>query len=242
MAYRFQPLKKEPAYLKVYQAIEESILSGQLDEGATLPTETDLTEQLGVTRATVREGLRLLEQRDLIERGPAKRFYVKRPDASDIAAATSKGFALGGITFREVWEALHTMYPQAARLAADRLEAADITALEDTHARLLASDASDSEVTVDLAVEFFQRLARALDNRVLLAMLQSLNLMIGVSLRNVIEGTPDPHSRIVSAQKRIIAALKARDEKEAGEWMARHVDDLRRGYEIASVDLDTPVV
>ncbi|MEO1027693.1 MAG: FCD domain-containing protein [Pseudomonadota bacterium] len=242
MSVTFQPLKKEPAYLKVYQAIEEKILSGQMDEGAVLPTETDLCAQLGVTRATVREGLRLLEQVDLIERGAAKRFYVKRPDASDIAATTSKGFALGGITFREVWEALRAMYPEAARMAAERLTTSDIAALEDTHERLKVSDPEASDATVDLAVEFFQRLARGLNNRVLLAMLQSLNMMIGVSLRNVIAGTPDPQNRIILAQAEIISALKNRDADKASRWLARHVDDLRRGYEIAGVDLDVAVV
>lgn len=242
MSVTFQPLKKEPAYLKVYQAIEEKILSGQMDEGAVLPTETDLCAQLGVTRATVREGLRLLEQVDLIERGAAKRFYVKRPDASDIAATTSKGFALGGITFREVWEALRAMYPEAARMAAERLTTSDIAALEDTHERLKVSDPEASDATVDLAVEFFQRLARGLNNRVLLAMLQSLNMMIGVSLRNVIAGTPDPQTRIILAQAEIISALKNRDADKASRWLARHVDDLRRGYEIAGVDLDVAVV
>lgn len=242
MAHTFRPLKREPAYQKVYTAIEETILSGALEVGATLPTETELTEQLGVTRATVREGLRLLEQRDLIERGAAKRFYVKRPDASDIAATTSKSLALGGITFREVWEALRAMHPPAAALAAGRISEGALDALTACHEELKQTPSDASDATVDLAVEFFQQLARSLDNRVLLAMLQSLNLLIGVSLRKVIAANPDPQGRILAAQAEIIAALKAGDEKAASEWLGRHVDDLRRGYEVAGVDLDQSVI
>lgn len=242
MTHKFEPLKKQPAYLQVYNAVEADILSGKLSEGAVLQTEAQLCEQFGVTRATVREGLRLLEQADLVQRGAAKRFYVKRPDASDIASATSKGLALGGATFREVWEALSAMYPQAARLAALRLDEADTEALRAIHRKLKDASETDGAMTVELAVEFFQCIAGGLDNRVLLAMLQSLNLMIGASLKKVIRKTPHARARILEAQSRIVAAIEARDEKEAARWIAKHIDDLKRGYAIAEMDLDKNVL
>ena len=86
----FQPIERAPAYMKVFRAIEEKISDGALKDGAHLPTEAELCAQFGVTRSTVREGLRLLEQTGLIVRGPAKKFFIKRPAASDIAAAASK--------------------------------------------------------------------------------------------------------------------------------------------------------
>ena len=48
MAHKFEPLKKEPAYLKVYKAVEAEILSGTLREGAVLQTEAELCEQFGI--------------------------------------------------------------------------------------------------------------------------------------------------------------------------------------------------
>ncbi|WP_419572449.1 GntR family transcriptional regulator, partial [Rheinheimera sp.] len=71
-----------------------------------MPIEAELCEQFQVTRSTVREGLRLLEQSGLIARGSHKKFIVKRPNASDVAVAASRSLALGGVTFNEVWETL----------------------------------------------------------------------------------------------------------------------------------------
>ena len=242
MTHKFSPLKKEPAYLKVYNAVEGEILAGALSEGAPLPTEAELCEQFGVTRATVREGLRLLEQADLVRRGAAKRFYVRRPDVLDVAASTSKSLALGGVTFREVWETLQTMYPQAARLAAKRLTKTDIKNMRAAHERFQLAKTCDASEIVENAVEFFQQIAGALDNRVMLAMLQSLNMMIGASLSRVISRTPKARERILKAQAQILDALEAKDEEEAAHWIAKHIDDLKRGYAVAKVDLDNSIL
>lgn len=238
----FEPIERAPAYLRVYRAIEEKISSGALKDGAHLPTEAALCAQFGVTRSTVREGLRLLEQTGLIVRGPAKKFFIKRPVASDIAAAASKSFALGGVTFSEVFDALATMYPQAARLAAKRLTKADIAEITKVGEALKAVRDSDHEATVAGAVEFFQLIAKGLDNRVMLAMLQSLNLMIGESLRQVISRAPKAKNRILSAQGKLVEAFERRDADLAADWMAKHIADLKRGYDVAKVDMDAAIL
>jgi len=242
MTRAFQPIERAPAYLKVFRAIEEKISDGSLKDGAHLPTEGELCAQFGVTRSTVREGLRLLEQTGLIVRGPAKKFFIKRPAAADIAAAASKSFALGGVTFSEVFDALATLYPEAARLAAKRLTKADIAEMKKAGDALKSAREGDHEATVAGAVEFFQLIAKGLDNRVMLAMLQSLNLMIGESLRQVIAKAPRAKDRILNAQKKLIEAFEARNPDLAADWMAKHVADLKRGYDVAKVDLDAAIL
>jgi DNA-binding FadR family transcriptional regulator len=241
MTKAFKPLEREPAYLKVFRAIEARIADGTLEDGAHLPTEAELCEQFGVTRSTVREGLRLLEQTGLVQRA-GKKIIIKRPNSADIAAAASKSFAHGGVTFSEVWDALATLYPEAARLAAMRLSGDDIAELEKVRAGLEAARADDYEATVAAAVEFFQHIACGLDNRIMLAMLQSLNMMIGESLRQVIAGAPKAKDRIVNAQKKLLEAFEARDAELAANWMAKHIADLKRGYEVAKVDMDAAIL
>jgi DNA-binding FadR family transcriptional regulator len=240
MRHTFKPLSREPVYLKVANAIEADILSGALPEGALLPTEGELCAQFAVTRSSVREGIRLLEQSGLVERGAAKRLVIRSPKMSEIAAAASRGLARGGATFREAWEALQTFYPQAARLAASRLDKATLAKLRGISETL--DGQGDADSTLKAAVEFFQHLAAGLDNRIMLAMLQSLNMMIGASLAQVIDETPKARSRIRAAQKEIIAALEARDGDKAAEWMAKHIDDLMRGYKVAKVDFDARIL
>ncbi len=238
----FKPLTREPAYLKVCRAIEEKIVSGDLADGASLPTEAELCDQFAVTRSTVREGIRMLEQTGLIIRGPAKRLFVRRPGAHDVAAAASRGLFLGGSTFREVWESLTTIYPPSARLAAQRLDRTTIDKLHAINAELAGRSDRDTQAVVIGAVEFFHEIASGLNNRVMLAMLDSLNMTIEASLRRVIEKAPNARPRIVEAQQHIIAALEAKDGAETEKWMRRHTDDIARGCKVAGLDLDAPVV
>ncbi|MEM6534233.1 MAG: GntR family transcriptional regulator [Pseudomonadota bacterium] len=241
MGHNFKPVSREPLYVKVYQAIEADILSGVLEEGAFLPTEGELCEQLGVTRSSVREGIRSLEQAGLVTRGAAKRLVVQRPQTQDVAAAASRGWTLGGVTFDEVWEVLATLYPHAAGLAASRSSKAGVDELFEIRNRLASYDKSEHDKIVQSSVAYFQCLTGQLNNRVLVTVLQSLNMMIGASLRRVIAATPQAQKRIARAQLEITEAISQRDAPTAQRWMAKHIDDLKRGYSVARVDMSAEI-
>src|SRR3546814_10129471 len=82
---RFPKLKRVPAYRVVAEALVEEVLQRRLPPGSQLPSETDLAEQFGVNRSTVRESVRLLEEAGLVQRRPQKRLVITRPstDAGD---------------------------------------------------------------------------------------------------------------------------------------------------------------
>lgn len=237
----FQPVKREPVYLKVARAIEAEIVSGALKPGAVLPTEAELCAQFEVTRSSVREGIRSLEQSGLIARGAAKRLIVAQPDAGDIAKAASRSLALSGATFGEVWEALATFYPEAARLASTKFGDRELEELNAAHERFCALELSDREGIVAEAAEFFHVIARLIDNQVMLALLDALNQMIAASLALVIDQTPNAVARIKTAQIELISAIGAHNGDEAARWMAKHIDDLKRGYSVAGRSLDARI-
>ena len=241
-AGKFTPLDREPAYMKVYRAIEQNIVDGVLADGEALPIEADLCQQFQVTRSTVREGLRLLQQSGLIVRGARKKLVVRRPSSTDVALAASRSLALGGVTFNEVWDALSNYYPLAVTLAAERLTDAHIEQLAAVRAEMAAAEPGDHDTTVACAEEFFHAIARGLDNKVMLAMLVSLNMMIGESLRQVIRDAPNARSRILTAQQHIIDGFRRRDGAFASQWMSRHIADLKRGYQVADVDMNQPIL
>lgn len=236
--YRAAPIARAPAYRQVADAIEADILAGRLQPGDALPTEGDMAEQFGVTRSTVREGVRMLEQTGMIERGGSKRLVVARPKAADMAQAASRGLAVAGVTFGEVWEVLVVNFPQAAKLAAGRMDAEAIAALGAVTTELERVKDKQHDKIVALAMAYLDGLARGVENRFMYMVLASLNNLIGASLAQVIAGAPDARARIIAAQKEITAALAAGDAKSAKTWMRKHIDDLKRGYDIAGVALD----
>src|SRR6185295_13219491 len=103
----FDPVEREPAYLRVSSAIESKILSRTLRGGDVLPAETDLAQQFRVHRSTVREALRQLESAGLVTRPPgAKRMIVSRPHAAKVSSGMRHALVLHDVTFVDVWEAM----------------------------------------------------------------------------------------------------------------------------------------
>ncbi len=236
---RFPPLKRRLAYAQVFEAIEAEILSGRLNDGDPIPTEMELCAQFDVQRSTVREGIRLLEQSGLVRRANGKRLSVARPKTDEAAASTSRGLERHGVRFVDIWEAISTIQPETARLAAQKIKLTDIDRLEQITSQLMtAEDAAD---VVEFGVEYLQAIAIMTRNRVIAVVLSSLNSLAKSSLQQVIHDLPDARERMIEAQHQITKALKVSDGKIAAMWMARHVDDLRRGYEVAGVDLSSEI-
>jgi GntR family transcriptional repressor for pyruvate dehydrogenase complex len=241
VSVEFAPLLNEPAYRKVAAAIGERILSRALREGERLPPEIELARQFGVNRGTVREALRELESRGLLERRPgSKLMCVSRPHHAAVAQGVSEALLLHDVTVRNVWEALTILEPPIAQAAARARTEEDLACVE-AAAQAFAAAREDTEQAVQCSAEMFRCLARATHNPVLGLAQEPLLQLLEPSLRVMIDKVPQARSRITTAHRRLLEALEARDEDGAHEWMARHIRDFRKGYEVAGIDLGLQV-
>src|SRR5690606_30327977 len=76
-----------PAFRAVARVLERRILAGELPVGESLPSELSLADHFGVSRSTVREAIRVLEQRGLIRREKGRnRLRITAPQAKEISA------------------------------------------------------------------------------------------------------------------------------------------------------------
>ena len=66
--------------------------------------------------------------------------------------------------------------------------------------------------------------------------------LIEASLGRVIDVAPQAQGRILKAQRNIIRAMTERNGEDASLWMARHIEDLKRGYEAAQIDLSERIL
>ncbi len=237
----FEPLGYAPAYLRVSEVIRARILRRELPEGELLPTETELARQFEVNRSTVREALRKLESNGLLgRRRGGKRLYVTRPTRETIGGGLSQAFALHRARVVDVWEALQAVQPGIAAAAAERRSPKALAHLEATTRRFAARQGERERAVGDVA-GFFDALGEASANPVFTLLNEPLLRLLKPSLAVIIDRVPQARSRIESAQKEIVAAVKARNPKSAAEWMTRHVRDFRRGYEVAEIPLSTEV-
>ncbi len=237
MSVEFAPLTIEPAYRKVAAAIGERILARTLPEGQRLPSETELARQFGVNRSTVREALRELESRGLVQRRPgSKLMSVSRPHQAAVAAGVSHALLLHDVTVRDVWEALTILEPPLAEAAARSRSAADLGCIA-AAADACGARRAPAAQAVHSCAEFFRCVGRATHNPVLALAQEPLLQLLEPSLGVMIDKVPQARTRIATAQRRLVEAFEARDARAAHDWMARHIRDFSRGYQLAGIDL-----
>jgi DNA-binding FadR family transcriptional regulator len=233
-------IRTVPSYQEVFNVIEAEILARRLQPGDLIPTETELAETLGVNRSTVREGIRLLEQTGLVRREAGRRLYVSIPKHVELAERMSRAMALQQISFREYWEVQMVLEPLSASLAASRVGAATLAALE---ANVLATEAAQraGETLVELDVEFHALIAEAGGNRALTLAREPIGLLVYPTVAPMMRRLKQAGPRLAAAHRAIFAAIRDRDGRTAETWMRRHIVDFRRGYELASLDMEKPV-
>jgi GntR family transcriptional repressor for pyruvate dehydrogenase complex len=239
-AAEFEPIRLEPAYRKVAAALLERITNRSINAGDRLPPEMELARQFGVHRGTVREALRELETNGVLkrERG-SKLMMVTRPARDTVAAGVSRALALHDVSYHDVWEALTALEPPIAAAAARSRDARDLARLDNIVARL--DEEPDTDATVALAAEFFRAVGEATHNGVFMLAHEPLVELLVPSLGAMIDKVPQARRRIAEAQRRLAAAIRERNASQSQDWMAKHIRDFRRGFEIAGIALERRV-
>lgn len=256
MTIEFSAVAFSPSYRRVADAIAARIIDRSLNDGDPLPTETALALQLGVHRSTLREALRDLESRGLVQRRRgSKRLIVARPDTHTVAERISDALALQDVTIAELWETLMIIEPPAAELAARQRRPAQLSALHAAAARfaegqreaaetLETSGTSRAASTPDAAgsaADFLRAVVAVSGNRALALANEPAIQLLQSSLQLMIDRVPQARARIATAHRRLLAAIESADAATARDWMSKHIRDFRRGFEVAHIALDQRV-
>lgn len=234
------PLRISPTYQIVADTIEQAIMDGRMPPGARLPSETALAARLGINRSTAREGLRLLEQSGLVARSPSRRLHVAVPGYEALSTRAGRALLLHKISFRQLHRLLMVLEPEAAAQAAAAISAQDLAALEANVAATGTAVAAGKSVTA-LDIEFHDILGYATGNPAwILARAPAARLLFPAS-DPMMRAIPQAAARLLAAHRAILEAVRTGDAAGAEAWMRRHVEDFRRGYELAGFDFDRPV-
>lgn len=218
--------------------LETRILSGTLPPGSRLPTEHVLTESFGVSRTVVRDALRVLVARGLVEvrRGTGTIVKPSSVDAYSSAAATL--LLRSGLTIGDVFEARAALEGQLALIAAANHTAEQIAlaraAFEDFKSAV--EDSRDVDVIVRGHVQFHASLVRAtnlpaLD--ILLGPIQQMMLATSVAARGV--DPREPRAWRVPVHLRLLEAVESREPAAVSEASAKHWSTPLRGRDYREI-------
>lgn len=210
--------------------IESAIGAGELAIGSPIPSERAVAEQFGVSRTVVREAVRALVARGLLEVRAGAGTVVTNPSlphvASSITLLMSTSTSISKFPYEKVIEARRVLEVEIAGLAAERRTVEDLAALTEAVESVKAKDLSlERFVEVDMA--FHRGLAKATQNELLEILADSVaNVMIrvraaGFEIPGTVSGAAYYHARI-------LAAVRRNDSDASREAMRRHLASAKR--------------
>ncbi|RQH05795.1 transcriptional regulator GlcC [Paraburkholderia dinghuensis] len=218
------------------ERIEKLIVDGILKVGQALPSERRLTEKLGVSRTALREGMKLLRARGVIETVHGKGSFVA--DLTEQKQITPMMHLLASQprTLYDLFEVRGMLEAEAARLAARRGTDADFILITRRYEEMIAPETQDlpPEARAKLDHAFHRAICEASHNPVLVNTLQSLtDLLLSsvfASVNNLYHREPlkrqidRQHARLYNA---VTGRLPEQARKAASEHIRNVIEYLR---------------
>ena len=222
----FRPAPRPPRLSDhVAEELLESIASGALQPGDRLPSERVLSDQFGVSRTVVREAIRSLSARGVLEARPGSGLVVSKLDPSSLTTLLTLFLESGVLRYDDVHEVREAIESRMTGLAAARRTEEDLAALRAALAALAeALESGDVEAASHADVEFHRTIARATHNELFVMMLDSISdVLLEVRRQTLTE--PTRLGMVVPAHERIVRAIEAGDPVPARGAMEEHLQD-----------------
>jgi len=222
----YRPVKTARLYEQIVQQMEESILKGQLKAGDQVPAERDLAQRFGVSRTAVREAIRALRDKGLVEaytgRGTFVTYGTSQSVRQSLDLLVRIGHHEGAAHLAELRQILE---PEIAALAATRIEEQLLVAMREAVATMDHS-LRDPDAYVEGDLDFHLALAEAVGNPLVLSLLDSIVGLLREQRSRIfsVEGGPE---RGQFHHKRILQATERRDPDAAREAMRAHLLQVR---------------
>ncbi|MEO7274719.1 MAG: FadR/GntR family transcriptional regulator [Vicinamibacterales bacterium] len=208
---------------QVVSFVRALIERGELRRGDRLPAERDLATQIGVSRPTVRAGLRALQAMGVVISRHGSGTYI--PDGPPALGSEPLSFqaALHGFTRDEMYEARRILEVGAAGLAAERAAPDQLATLADEVAGLFAS-LEEPRVFLVHDINFHRSVAAASGNPIVASLVEMVSALYYERRRDTAARASQRDLRdAAEAHRRIYQAIRARQADEARTSMHAHL-------------------
>ncbi len=224
----FTEARKSRVFQDVIKQIEEAILRRELNEGDRLPSERELTELFKASRGTVREALRVLEEKGLItvKTGASGGAVVTVVPSAKVSASLGLLLRSQKVPMGEIAEFRQGVESDVIALAAERAGPGEIDRLRGlvaTSEKFAAKGISGWEDFIAVDEEIHMYLGEIAGNRLYQLILNTIHENITRYYTRLLAPTEERMRQNLEDLREMADAVARRDKTKARRIMANHV-------------------
>jgi DNA-binding FadR family transcriptional regulator len=225
-ALRGRSARKRNLFSHVVEELGARIVRGDFGPAGALPNEAELSQQFGASRSVIREAVKSLAAKGLIESRTRTGIRVLSPVHWNLLDPEVLDWRYSAMPpadfFREIFEIRSMIEPQAAELAAERADAADLAEMAAAYQAMEAAD-EPGTIAINADLRFHRAILAAAHNELLLQM----GNLIGVGLQVSYRLSSDSFAVFLPLHKEVFDAIAARRPAKARGAMARLLSGTR---------------
>jgi GntR family transcriptional repressor for pyruvate dehydrogenase complex len=221
----YQTVRTARLYEQIVEQIEESIREGRLRPGDQLPAERDLAQQFGVSRTAVREAVKTLSEKGLVESLSGRGTFVTSAKPQSMRHSLDWIMNSGDPqNARYVSELREILEPEFTALAATRIEEQQLAMMREA-IDVMDRSMRDPEAYIEADLDFHLALAEAAANPLILSLLDSIVGVLRVQRMGVFFVSGGPQ-RGQMHHKLILKAIEQRNPAKARKAMHAHMQQI----------------
>jgi GntR family transcriptional repressor for pyruvate dehydrogenase complex len=223
----YKVIQTSRLYEQIVQQIEASILKGVMKPGDQLPAERDLAQQFGVSRTAVREAVKALREKGLVEAHHGRGTFITDGTSQAVRQSLDLMIKIGQAdSSTHLAEVREILEPEIAALAATRIEEQHLAMMREAIDVMDSTRKDDAEAFIEGDLDFHLALAEAAANPLILSLLDSIvGLLREQRLKTFyVKGGPE---RGQQHHRRILEAVAGHDAERARVAMRTHLRQVR---------------
>ncbi len=226
----YQQIESARLYERIVEQIEQRIIQGDLHIGDQLPAERELCEQFGVSRTAVREAVKALRQKGLLETYPGRGTFITNGTSQAVRHSLNLMVKLGRADNAEhLVQVREILEPEIAALAANHVTSEQLVVMSEAVAAMdTALHNADRFVEADL--DFHLTLAEATGNEIIPILIDSIVDLLREHRKGIFL-TPGGPERGQIHHKRILKAIQQHNPDAARKAMCAHLAQVRKDSE-----------
>jgi GntR family transcriptional repressor for pyruvate dehydrogenase complex len=226
----FKPIRTKKIYAEIVEQLKNMMSDGELKPGNKLPSERDMAESLGVSRASVREALTALEAMGILDMRPGEGTFVKQSSSSGTFEPLALVLAVERNPGEQMMEVRRVLETESAALAAKRLNDKTLQKIKKSLEEMKAADNVEQAVACDLKFHF--SIAEATQNTILLRIMNTVADLMHHTFRTDREklyAQGEKGVQIIREHEAILAAIEEQNPEKAREAMLEHINNIEAG-------------